>query len=108
MLNAKSNQFNVNNEVARGNLSQGSKIRRGQDAWEIGEMATHYGTRCNLWSAFVRLWLASRRTGGESFGFDSRSGIKEKTAAGFSFYRERPLPRPAASGNSSLRPEAVR
>src|SRR4029453_14400901 len=99
MLNAKSNQFNVNNEVARGNLSQGSKIRRRQDAWEIGEMATHHGTRRNLWSAFVRVWLVSRPTGGGSFGFCSSSGFKKKTAAGFSFYRERPLPRPAAPGN---------
>ena len=108
MLNAKINQFNVNNEVAYGNVRQGAKIRRGQDAWEIGKMVARNGTGCNLWSAFVRLWLDPRRARGASINLDPRSRTQEKTAAGFSFHRERPLPRATAPGNQSLRSDAFR
>src|SRR5262245_5185920 len=106
MLNAKINQFNVNNEIAYGNVRPKSKIRRGQDAWEIGKMVACHGTGCNLWSAFVRLWLDPRREGGESIDLDPRSRTQEKTAARFSFHRERPLPRATAPGDPSPRPEA--
>src|SRR5262245_16361030 len=108
MLNAKSNQFNVNNEVAHGNVRPRSKIRRGQDAWEIGKMVAGYGSGCNLWSAVVRLWLDSRRAHGESINLDPGSRTQEKTAAGFSFHRERPLPRTTAPGDQSLRSESFR
>ena len=107
MLNAKSSQFNVNNEIAHGNVGQGSKIRRGQDAWEIGKMVTRDGTRRNLWSAFVRLWLDSRRARGESIDLDPRSRTEEEAAAGFSFCREQSLPRAAKPGSEGLRSEAV-
>src|SRR5262245_15238530 len=96
MLNAKSSQFNVNNKIAHGNVHTSSKIRRGQNARETGEVAAGYGTRCNLWSAFVRLWLDSSRARGESIDLDPRSRTEEKTAAGFSFCREQSLPRAAA------------
>src|SRR5215813_6048719 len=108
MLNAKSSQFNVNNQIAHGNLHASSKIRRGQNAWEIGEVAAGYGTRCNLWSAFVRLWLDSSGARGESIDLDPRSRTEEETAAGFSFHRERPLPRATTPGDQGLQSESFR
>src|SRR5215475_6367837 len=106
MLNAKSSQFNVNNEIGHGNVRPRAKICRGQDAWEIGKMVARNGTGCNLWSAFVRLWLDSRRARGTSINLDPRSRTQEKTAAGFSFHRERPLPRAIAPGNQGLQSES--
>src|SRR5215467_15954795 len=108
MLNAKINQFNVNNEVAYGNVRQGAKIRRGQDAWEIGKMVARNGTGCNLWSAFVRLWLDPRRARGTSIDLDPGSRTQEKAATRFSFHRERPLPRATTPGDQGLQSESFR
>src|SRR5262245_644517 len=99
MLNAKSNQFNVKIVTADGSSRQRDKIRRRQDAWEVGEMVAHHGPGCDLWSAFVRLRLNPCRTGGESIELDPRSRTEEKTTAGFSFCREQSLPRAVAASH---------
>ena len=78
MLKPKSGQFNVKMQIEHGNLRHRAKIRRRQDAWKVGKMAARYGARCNLWSAFVRLWPDSRRTCGESLDFDSGSRTPKK------------------------------